>query len=299
VIGLHPYPRYHGNVVRPPSEADSLILQVMYGCSYGKCAFCGSYLGKAFRLRSMDAIKEDIENVEEELKQNVTRVFLCDGDVLALPTLRMVDILETLKRQLPSLTRISGYANAHSLQRFAVDELKELRESGLELLYVGLESGDDATLIHSGKGLSSNQLVQAFLRAKAAGMALSVTAILGLGGVDRSEAHAQATGRALTRIDPEHIGILSLMVEPGTRLAEAVRRDQFTVPDARGLLSELRTMIAETDVSHAMLRTDDEWDHLALAGALPGDKETLLSRLDEAIAAADKPPVPADGQRAR
>jgi radical SAM superfamily enzyme YgiQ (UPF0313 family) len=298
VIGLRPYPRYHGNVIRPPSEANSLILQVMYGCSHGKCAFCGSYLGKAFRLRAVDAIKEDIENLEEGLKKHVTKVFLCDGDVLALPRERMVDILDALKAELPSLARVSGYVNAHSLQRFSVEELRDIREHGLELLYVGLESGDDATLLHSGKGLSSGQQIRAFLRAKEAGMALSVTAILGLGGVARSEQHARATGQALTTIDPDYIGILSLMLEPGTRMEEAVRRGALVVPDARGLLRELRELIAETDVTQAVFRTNHASNYLALGGTLPADKPLLLDTLDEILARGDLAPLRPEDLRA-
>jgi radical SAM superfamily enzyme YgiQ (UPF0313 family) len=291
VIGLRPYPRYHGNVIRPPSEADSLILQVMYGCSHGKCAFCGAYLGKSFRLRAVDAVKEDIQNLEEGLKKHANRVFLCDGDVLALPISRMLEVLDSLRAELPGLTRVSGYANAHSLQRYTIDELREIREHGLELLYVGLESGDDTTLVHSGKGLSSGQMVRSFLRAKEAGMALSVTAILGLGGVARSAQHALATGQALTAIDPQYIGILSLMIEPGTRAEEAVRRDQLVVPSARSLLRELRDMIAETNVTHALLRTNHASDYLALSGTLPDDKPAMLAVLDEILSREDLGPL--------
>ncbi len=298
MIGLRPYPRYHGNVIRPPSEADSLILQVMYGCSHGKCAFCGSYLGKSFRLRSVDAVKEDIQNIEEGLKQHVNRVFLCDGDVLALPVSRMVEILGVLRTELPGLARVSGYANAHSLQRYTMDELRELREHGLELLYVGLESGDDTTLVQSGKGLSSGQMVRSFLRAKEAGMALSVTAILGLGGVARSAEHALATGRALTTIDPQYIGILSLMIEPGTRAEEAVRREQLVVPDARGLLREFRCMIAETNVTHALFRTNHASNYLDLGGTLPDDKPAVLATLDDLLAKDDLAPIRPEDLRA-
>jgi radical SAM superfamily enzyme YgiQ (UPF0313 family) len=298
VIGVRPYPRYHGNVIWPPSEADSLILQVMWGCSYGKCAFCGAYMGKAFRLRPVEAIKEDIQGLEDGLKQNVTRVFLCDGDALSLPLPRMIDILDTLAAELPSLSRVSAYANAHSLQPVLSDELREMREHGLEMLYVGLESGDDPTLLQSGKGLSSAQLTKAFLKAKEAGFALSVTAILGLGGKERSIEHARATGRALSAIDPQGIGILSLAVEPGTRIEEWIRRDKFTVPDAPGLLRELREIIAEIDVTQAVFRTDYDSADLALAGNLPADKQALLDKLDKALAEGDQAPGNTEDLRA-
>jgi hypothetical protein len=176
------YPRYHGHVIRPYNEAESLVIQVMYACAHGKCIFCGSYMGKAFRLRPLEYIREDIHGVDAGIRDNVTRVFLSDGDVLTLPLTRMLDILDTLKAQFPSLKRVSAYATPHSLLPLSVDELREMREHGLELLYVGLESGDDVTLALSGRGLSAAQQVRAFTKLGQAGIALSVTAILGLGG---------------------------------------------------------------------------------------------------------------------
>ena len=250
------YPRYHGHVIKPYNEAESLVIQVMYACAHGKCIFCGSYMGKSFRLRPLEYIREDIGGVEAGIKENVTRVFLSDGDVLTLPLSRMVDILDTLKEQLPSLQRVSAYATPHSLLPLGLDELREMREHGLELLYVGLESGDDVTLALSGRGLSAAQQVRAFLKAKQAGMALAVTAILGLGGAERTVQHARSTGLALTAVDPQGIDLISLMPEPGTRLAEAVRGGQFKMPDATDLLQELRVIVSETHVSGAAFRTN-------------------------------------------
>ena len=140
------YPRYQGHVIRPPSEANSLILQVMYGCSHGECTFCGSYLGKPFRVRPFAEVIEDVQNLPEGFKRNVTRVFLADGDALAIPKRRMLELLELLKAEFPNLERISAYANAHSLLRLPQEDLAEIRQAGLELLYLGLESGDDVTL---------------------------------------------------------------------------------------------------------------------------------------------------------
>ncbi len=157
-------------------------MQVMYSCAHGKCIFCGSYMGKSFRLRPLDYIREDINGVEASIKQNVTRVFLSDGDVLTLPLTRMVDILDTLKSEFPSLQRVSAYATPHSLMPLGVEELQEMREHGLELLYVGLESGDDVTLALSGRGLSAAQQVRAFLKAKQAGSGIVGEQHHGTGG---------------------------------------------------------------------------------------------------------------------
>ena len=231
--------RYLGQVIRPPSEAESLILQVMYGCSHGDCAFCGSYLGKPFRVRPLAEIADDIGRLPAGIKSATERVFLCDGDALAIPSRRMVDVLDLLAAELPRLSRVSAYANAHSLLRLSTDELHKIRSHGLELLYVGLESGDEATLAEMGKGVTAAQQIEAFRLAKRAGYGLSVTAVLGLGGVERSFVHARSTGEALSAIDPDYIGILTLMLEPGTRLYDSVGRGDFVVPGPLQLLLEL------------------------------------------------------------
>jgi radical SAM superfamily enzyme YgiQ (UPF0313 family) len=277
-------------VIRPANEADSLILQVMYGCSYGKCAFCGSYTDKAFRLRPVDAVTEDVEGLAESIRENVCRVFLCDGDALALPLSRMIEILDVLAANLPSLARVSAYANTHSLIRMSDEELQEMRQHGLELLYVGLESGDNDTLSRSGKGLFTAQIIEALGRAKAAGLALSLTVILGLAGEKRSMEHARGTAIALTAIDPEYIELLSLMLEPGTRTAEHVRRGDLVVPGPYGLLRELREIIAGTEVTHAVLSTNLVSDYLVLEGTLPEDKPALIEAVDRMLAVAEAVP---------
>ena len=292
------YPRYHGNVIKPPNEADSLVIQVMYACAHGKCTFCGSYMGKSFRLRAVESIREDIEGVEPGLKANAAKVFLSDGDVLALPVTRLVGILDHLGEQLPSLQRVSAYATPHSLLPLSVEELHEMREHGLELLYVGLESGDDTTLALSGRGLSAAQEVRAFAKAREAGMSLAATTILGLGGVERTAQHARTTGQALTAVDPQYIEILSLMPEPGTRLAEAIRVRQFDLPDAAGLLRELRIIVGELQVTQAVFRTNHAPSYLAAGGTLPADKAAILSAIDEILARGELPALQPEDLRA-
>jgi radical SAM superfamily enzyme YgiQ (UPF0313 family) len=277
------YPRYHGHVIRPPSEANSLILQVMYGCSHGDCTFCGSYLAKPFRVRPFAEVVEDVQNLPEGVKRSVTRVFLCDGDALAIPKRRMLELLELLKAEIPHLERVSAYANAHSLLRLSEEDLVEIREHGLELLYLGLESGDDVTLEWIKKGVTVAEQIEGCRKAKAAGFAMSVTAILGIGGEARTHEHAIETGKALSAIDPEYIGILSLMLESGTEMTEEVRSGRFTVPKPLDLLRELREIIANIDVTHAVFRSNHASNYLPLRGTLPEDKAALLAGLDRVI----------------
>ena len=277
------YPRYHGHVIRPPSEANSLILQVMYGCSHGNCTFCGSYLGKPFRVRPFEEVVEDVQKLPEGYKRHIDRVFLADGDALAIPKRRMLELLDLLKAELPALQRISAYANAHSLNRIAQEDLAEIRGRGLELLYLGLESGDDPTLEFIKKGVTVAEQIEGCRKAKEAGFALSVTAILGIGGDERTHEHAIGTGKAMSAIDPEYIGILSLMLESGTEMTEEVRSGRFAVPEPLDLLRELREIIANIDVTHAVFRSNHASNYLPLRGTLPEDKQALLDGLDRVI----------------
>ena len=277
--------RYHGDVIRPPSEAASLILQVTYGCSNNTCDFCGSYLGKPFAVRPHEEVADDIASLPDEVKRRVRRVFLADGDAVALSTRRLLAILELLRRELPSLERVSSYANAQNLLAKNVEELRDLRAAGLQLLYLGLESGDDQTLADIHKGVTAAEQIAACRRAKEAGLTLSVTAILGLAGAERSLAHATATGDALTAIDPEFIGVLTLMLVPGTAMHARVAAGRLQLPDSIGMLRELREMIAHTDVSDCLFRSNHASNYLPVGGRLPQEKAAMLATLDRVLAA--------------
>ncbi len=280
--------RYLGAVIRPPSEASSLIVQVTYGCSNNSCDFCSTYLDKPFAVRPPDEVVEDVTGLPDSIKQRVRRVFLADGDALSLSRRRLEDALNLLRRELPALERVSCYANAQNLLKKSPDDLRAIREAGLELLYLGLESGDDQTLADIHKGVTAAQQVEGCRKALAAGLELSVTAILGLAGPERSLVHAAATGEALSAIDPQYIGVLSLMVEPGTRMEARVRGGEFIVPDALTMLRELRGMIAATDVSDSVFRSNHASNYLPVGGRLPQDKEAMLAALDTVLADPDR-----------
>lgn len=275
--------RYLGNVIRPPSEADSLILQVAYGCPHNECTFCGTFLEKPFRVRPFADVLEDVTRLPEHVKESVRRVFLADGDAMVLPVRRLRETLVLLRNELPRLERVSSYATAQSLLRRDVEQLSALREEGLTLVFLGLESGDDATLATCGKGVTVADQIEGCRRASEAGMALSLTVILGLAGEERALEHATATGRALSAIDPEFIGALSLMVVEGTPLYERVRRGEFVVPGPLALLRELRELIAATDVTGALFRSNHASNYLPVGGRLPEDKAQLVAALDAVL----------------
>ena len=277
--------RYHGNVIRPPSEAASLILQVTYGCSNNTCDFCGTYLDKPFAVRPPEEVREDVRGLSETAKRQVRRVFLADGDAVALSTRRLLDLLALLRAELPNLERVSSYANARNLLAKSVEELRQLREAGLELLYLGLESGDDVTLAAIHKGMTVEEQIEGCRRATQAGIDLSVTAILGLAGAEHSLRHARATGEAFSRIDPQYIGVLTLMLEPGTAMLQRVRAGELRLPDSIGMLRELREMIATTNVTDCLFRSNHASNYLPVGGRLPQDKQSLLDALDRVLAA--------------
>ncbi|XXJ21500.1 radical SAM protein [Desulfovibrio caledoniensis] len=276
---------HQGTIIRPPSEAGSVLLQVTLGCSHGRCAFCGAYLDKRFAIKPRETVLADILYAARHLR-DLRRVFLCDGDAMILPQARLTDILSLIREHLPWVTRVGTYANAKSLKRKSDAELAELRELGLGIVYMGLESGDDMVLKEMDKNGDADGIVEQGRRAKAAGFKLNVTVVNGLGGVKRSMEHAQATARALTRMDPDQVGALSLMLVPGTPLFERARRGEFDIPDASGILRELREMLAGTTLTRGLFLADHASNYLPLKVRLPSGKQAALDRIDQALAGA-------------
>jgi len=277
--------RYHGAVIRPPSEASSLIVQVTYGCSNNTCDFCGTYLDKPFAVRPFDEVVDDVIGLPASARQRVRRVFLADGDALALSPRKLHDILDLLHRALPNLERVASYANARNLLAKSVPELTGLREEGLELLYLGLESGDDQTLADIHKGMTVAEQIEGCRRASGAGLELSVTAILGLAGIARSLVHGRATGEALSAIDPRYVGILTLMLTPGTEMDRKVACGELVLPDSVGMLRELREIVAYLEVSDCLFRSNHASNYLPVGGNLPRDKAKMLAALDKVLQA--------------
>ena len=260
-------------------------MQVTYGCSNNTCDFCGTYLDKPFAVRPFGEVVDDVTALPATVRQRVQRVFLADGDALALSPRKLGDILDLLHRALPNLERVSSYANARNLLAKSVAELSELREGGLELLYLGLESGDDATLAGIHKGMTVAEQIEGCRRASDAGMQLSVTAILGLAGRERSLAHAAATGAALSAIDPEYIGLLTLMLPPGTAMERRVASGELVLPDSIGMLGELREIVAHLDVTDCLFRCNHASNYLPVGGHLPEDKAAILASLGKVLEA--------------
>ncbi len=269
-------------VIRPPSEADSFLLQVTLGCSANSCSFCGAYKSKTFCVKDRKEIMADI-NCYARRYQNTRRVFLMDGDALVLANGKLVPILEELDAAFPRLTRISSYANGCNITRKNDRELAELYKHKLSLIYMGLESGSQSVLDRCGKSSSVEEMIEAVNKAAKAHIKSSVIVLLGLGGKKHSEEHVKGTIAALNRMQPRYLSFLSLMVIPGTRLAEEARRGEFEELDSVELLKESYEIIKGLDFKKTVFRSDHASNYLALEGAFPKDKMMLLNILESAI----------------
>jgi len=272
--------KYEGMIFRPPSEADSLILQVTVGCSYNRCTFCGAYRGKRFRIKSFDEIKEDVDELS---RYNIRRVFLADGDALSIPQKELLQLLSYLKARATGLERVGIYANAKDILRKDVQELKALKDLGLGILYLGLESGDPEVLKRIKKNATVDQLIRAGRRVKESGILLSVTVILGLGGVERSQAHAVETGKVLSEMDPDYVGALSLMIVPGTPIAKEIETGSLVLPTPFGLIQELEGMITHCQFTDCFFASNHASNYLPLRIQMPEQKEEALRRIREVL----------------
>jgi radical SAM superfamily enzyme YgiQ (UPF0313 family) len=273
---------YEGMIMRPPSEANSILLQVTVGCSHNKCTFCGAYKGERFKIKSDEIIFQDIAFAAEYC-QRQRRVFLCDGDALIIPQKRLLNILKGIEKALPWVTRIGVYANTKSIQMKTAEELKELKSHGLGIAYMGLESGDDVTLKQIKKGATAEKMIKMGRKLRESGIKLSITVLLGLAGRDRSMIHAEETGNVLSAIDPEYIGALSLMLVPGTPLYEIYDAGNFQLLEPDEMLRELRSMIEHTHLSKGLFHANHASNYLPIKARMPKDKEKILLQIDQAL----------------
>jgi radical SAM superfamily enzyme YgiQ (UPF0313 family) len=269
--GMH----YEGMCIRPPSEAHSILLQATVGCSHNKCTFCGSYKDKRFRIKDDDIILSDILFASRYM-QDQERVFIMDGDALIIPYPRLMWILQRIKEHLPWVKRVGVYANTKGIRMKSEEELIGLREMGLGIIYMGIETGDDQTLQAVRKGANAQRILDMGRKVKAAGIKLSVTVLLGVAGKKRSLIHAGATGEILSSLDPDYVGALTLMIIPDTPLAEDISAGRFELPDNLELLMELREMMASTDLTRGLFFSNHASNYLPVKARFPRGKNRPL-----------------------
>jgi radical SAM superfamily enzyme YgiQ (UPF0313 family) len=273
---------YEGMIIRPPSEADSILLQVTLGCSHNKCTFCGTFRDKRFTIKKDDIIFQDIEYARAHFPRQ-KRLFICDGDAMIVPMKRLRPILERIQDRLPWVERVGVYANTKGIGMKTDEELAELNSLGVGIAYMGLESGDDQVLADIRKGATADKMIRMGRRVKQAGIQLSVTVLVGLAGKERSLVHATETGRVLSEIDPDYVGALSLMLIPGTELHADHEAGRFQLPTPEEMLAELGQMIASTHLTDGLFHANHASNYLPVRARLPRDKEKTLDQIARAL----------------
>ncbi len=269
---------------RPPSEARSLIFQVTLGCSWNRCRFCTSYRTKEFRVRPFEEVERDV--VEMSVRYpDARKIFLADGDPMAASTDYLVKVLDLINRRFPSLERISTYAGPTNLVAKTPEELRMLKERKLDLLYLGIETGNDELLKRVGKGATAQQIIDGSRKALQAGLRMSAFIILGLGGVDGSHEHAKDSARVVNGIGPRFLATLTLMVGPDPRdYEEKVMGGGFKLIDRKQSLQELRWFVEDLDLAGCKFGTEHASNYLPITGmTLPGDKDEILRLIDKAL----------------
>lgn len=273
---------YIGNIIRPPSEANSIILQATVGCSYNKCTFCGAYKELPFQLKPVETIENDLLFAQKHCRRQ-KRLFLADGDVLILSEKRLVELFQKVNHFLPWVTRISLYGNARAVRSKSEEQLKTLKSMGLDRVYLGLESGCDAVLQAVKKGETAASMIAAGKRITEAGIFLSVTTLLGLGGVGLSSQHAIETAEVLNKMAPNQIAALTLIPLEGTELGRQVAAGEFVLPGSTQILQELRLLISRLKGIKCQFHANHASSYLPLGGRLPRDKESFLESIDLAL----------------
>ncbi len=276
-----------GQIFRPPSEAESLLLQISLGCSHNKCTYCAMYdhPDQAFRIKKWDTIAADIDEAATWSARGVVvrRVFLCDGDALILPQDFLEKVMLTLREKIPTVRRVGIYGDARSILRKTPAQLQRLKELGLGIVYHGVESGDEEVLSQVQKGSSAAQAVESAQLLKEAGIRHSVMVMLGLAGIQGSHRHAEATAKILNAMDPPFVGALTTTLVPGTPLFEQAQNGDFQLPDPWGMLEELRIIIGNSNFTRCRFHSNHASNHLPLSLNLPTDKEKAMGMLNQVL----------------
>lgn len=275
---------YQGHIIRPPSEADSIILQVTVGCSHNRCTFCGAYRDpeQQFQIKDERIVDEDIAFAARHCRSLKT-VFLADGDALVIPQQRLLKLFERIRTNLPWVRRISLYANCRNILSRSAEELAALKAAGLGRIYMGLESGNEETLRDIRKGATASEMIAAGRRVRKSEIFLSVTCLLGIGGIALSQQHAEDTAAILSQMQPNQIAVLTLMLLENTELGQSAAKGIFLLPDQKRLLKELRMILAKLENFRCQFQVNHASNCFALDGRLPKDKERFLAAVDLAL----------------
>lgn len=274
--------QYYGNVFRPPSEARSLIIQATVGCAHNKCSFCYMYKDDNFIIRPLEDIKKDLIEMSQ-YGSYWRRIFLADGDALVLKTSDLLEILKTIKQYYPNIERVSSYATAGDINRKSIEELKALRDAGLEMLYIGFESGDDEILRKINKGLTYKDYISAMAKCKEVGFKTSITIIAGLGGVELMEQNAKGTAKIISETKPDYVSYLTMRIYKNTPLYLDYINGKFNMPNAEEILQEMKIFLENVDSEGTIFRSNHASNYVLLAGTLNEDKKGLIEAIDKTL----------------
>lgn len=276
--------RYEGTIYRPPGERNSYLLQATVGCSHNACAFCSMYKDKRFHVRPMADILEDIR-MAKAYYGDLSRVFLCDGDALAMDTGDLLTVLRALYEAFPSLEKVGIYAGPRSTLNKTAEELKLLRQAGLTRAYLGVETGSDVLLKAMVKGVNAAEMLEAGIRLRESGLDLWTMVLLGLAGTgEAGQEHSRATVELINAMKPRHLSLLSLVLEPGTRLYRDWKAGRFVPCTPEEILREVRYLVANLTVDPLHFTCDHASNYLPLKGTLSEERERFLALLDGALA---------------
>ncbi|MBQ3611906.1 MAG: B12-binding domain-containing radical SAM protein [Firmicutes bacterium] len=275
--------RYEGDIYRPPSEAYSLLVQVTIGCTHNKCTFCKMFKNKKFRVRALEEVLEDLAWARARYSR-VERMFLCDGDALALSNRRLMPILEYIKENFPECERVTIYGRANDVNKKSAEEMKELYDAGITMVYIGAESGSDEVLKAVNKGVTRQELIDAVRKIEDCGMEASVTFISGLAGKDGWEDHAIQTGTMITEMNPSYVGLLTLIVEPNVPMYDDIQSGKLRLLSPEEVMQETLLMLEHTHVDKkCVFRSNHASNYVSLRGDLPQDKEKMMDMLKKAM----------------
>ncbi len=274
--------RYEGKVFRPPSEARSVIIQATIGCSHNKCTFCSMYKGDQFRIRKTHEIIEDMDSARIQYS-NINRLFLADGDALMIKTSELVKILDYIKIRIPECERVGIYASPKSIMTKSIEDLKTLKAAGLSIAYLGLETGSEEILKDINKGATKGEIIHEAQKLKEANILLSLTLISALGGKEKSILHAIESAKAVSEIKPDYLGLLTLMIEPGTQLYNDVETGSFQLLSPEEVAIETLVLLENIDAEGCIFRSNHASNYISLKGTLNGDKEEMIHQLKQVI----------------
>jgi radical SAM superfamily enzyme YgiQ (UPF0313 family) len=275
--------RYEGMIYRPPSEARSYLLQVTVGCSHNRCRFCSMFKAKKFHVRPMDDILDDIDMARKYYRY-VNKIFLCDGDALCLSTTKLLTILDRIGEVFPECERVGVYGSPKDVLRKTDDELRTLKEHGIDIIYIGAESGSDEILKAIDKGATREEIITAVQRIEAADIMASVTFISGLGGRPLWREHAVETGTMISEMGATYVGLLTLLLEPGAPMREDVIEGRFELLSPEEVIAETLLMMKNINVEKkCVFRSNHASNYVSLRGDLPYDKERMIAQLERAM----------------